>query len=305
MKRYKFILPILAMSLFFVACSEDELSNPTDLPDDVEIPQGLASEEVDSRIVDLYDQYGSYFLYDYTEKEILWNLVNPGTSTRYSIHPPKLTYIDDQLTLFQELFLNFYPEEFLRKTLPYKIYLAEKVEKMTWQNVEVYAEFYGNSIFLGYADERAASLSPASKYNRFREVNEGFINWQFSRGKFTIPEGFDALTDYSIVLPYPNGYYDYPEECHIEGVEKPDEVHLQAGFLNANSQHWGYSEKVSSDLTNYLYFMLYFPPGSEEWQRLLSYSKVKAKYDFIRDHWMKTYGYDPATLGNADFGLSF
>lgn len=303
MKRYNFIIFAWATSLFLTACSEKELGEPAKLPDDVEIPQGLASAGVDARIVDLYDQYGSYFLYDYTEKEALWNLVNPGTSTRYDISPPKLEYIDDQLNLFQELFLDFYPKEFLRKTLPYKIYLAEKVEKMTWQNVEVYTEFYGNSIFLGYADERAASLPPQSKYKGFREVNEGFINWQFSRGNFSIPEGFDALTDYSIVLSYPNDYYAYPEECHIEGVEKPDEVHLQAGFLNANSQYWGYSQKVSTDLTNYLYFMLYFASESEEWQRLLSYPKVKAKYDFIRNHWVKTYGYDPTTPGNADFGL--
>ena len=301
--RLKYLIAALAAAVALAACSEPELGGPTDLPDDVTIPQGLASPQTDAKIVSLYEQYGSYFLYDYTEKEVLWRLVNASSTYRYNILPPELDHIGDQLDLFGELFLGFYPDAFLKKHMPYKVFLAkEVVQDEGWRQTEFFALFFGNSILLGYADERAAGADPAMKYREFNLAHEGFTQWLFGNGRFAIPDGFAAMSDYTLVLGYPADYYEYPTECSYEWIEAPDDEHLEAGFLGANGEYWSDNQKITTDFQNYLNYMRYFAPDSPQWERYLSFPKVRAKYDFIRGHWLKTHGYDPAQLGNADFG---
>ena len=77
--------------------------------------------QADGRIVDLYEKYGSYFLYDFTLLDLNWNQVANLTSYKLALGDPGLC--GDMLDLLDEVWLQFYPEEFLKKNLPYRVFL--------------------------------------------------------------------------------------------------------------------------------------------------------------------------------------
>ena len=64
---------VFAGSLFFTACKKDvAIGPPIDIEADYTLPQGDAPKEANDKIQQLYDTYGSYFLYNFTQKDFEW-----------------------------------------------------------------------------------------------------------------------------------------------------------------------------------------------------------------------------------------
>ena len=122
-KRY--IIGIFIGSVLFCSCAKDSALGPdVSLERDYVLPQGK-SPQADGRIVDLYEKYGSYFLYDFTLLDLNWNQVANSTSYKLALGDP--AYAGDMLDLLDEVWLQFYPEEFLKKNLPYRIFMADTI----------------------------------------------------------------------------------------------------------------------------------------------------------------------------------
>src|SRR5687768_4930775 len=67
----KNILIICCMFLF--SCTKDaEIGAPVPVEVDYVLPQGNASAEANAKILQLYNNYGSYFLYVFTQKDFEW-----------------------------------------------------------------------------------------------------------------------------------------------------------------------------------------------------------------------------------------
>ena len=122
-KRY--IIGIFIGSVLFCSCAKDSALGPdVSLERDYVLPQGK-SPQADGRIVDLYEKYGSYFLYDFTLLDLNWNQVANSTSYKLALGDP--AYAGDMLDLLDEVWLQFYPEEFLKKNLPYRVFMADTI----------------------------------------------------------------------------------------------------------------------------------------------------------------------------------
>ena len=110
-KRY--VIGMFIGSVLFCSCAKDSALGPdVALERDYVLPQGK-SPQADGRIVDLYEKYGSYFLYDFTLLDLNWNQVANSTSYKLALGDP--AYAGDMLDLLDEVWLQFYPEEFLKK----------------------------------------------------------------------------------------------------------------------------------------------------------------------------------------------
>ena len=76
-KRY--VIGMFIGSVLFCSCAKDSALGPdVALERDYVLPQGK-SPQADGRIVDLYEKYGSYFLYEYSQKDFNWTQVAVST----------------------------------------------------------------------------------------------------------------------------------------------------------------------------------------------------------------------------------
>ena len=85
------------------------------------LPQGKSP--ADNRIVELYNQYGTYILYEYTERDFNWSQME-GSSSDYTYTKADPLYAGEMLDLLNEVWFSLYPVDFHRKYMPYKIFLA-------------------------------------------------------------------------------------------------------------------------------------------------------------------------------------
>lgn len=116
-----------------------------------------------SGLVDLYKKYGSYFLYDFTVADLNWNQVANSTLYKLALGEPK--YAIDMLDLLDEVWLKFYPEEFLKKNLPYRVFMADTVYSvLSWTNrPEICVKTGDNSLAFGYMNEDLKNKTAAGE----------------------------------------------------------------------------------------------------------------------------------------------
>ena len=97
MMKKRYIIGIFIGSVLFCSCAKDSALGPdVSLERDYVLPQGK-SPQADDRIVDLYEKYGSYFLYDFTLLDLNWNQVANSTSYKLALGDP--AYAGDMLVL--------------------------------------------------------------------------------------------------------------------------------------------------------------------------------------------------------------
>ena len=98
-KRYAIVM--LVWGIFLCSCSKDVALCPdVEFERDYVLPQG-GDAESDERIVELYEKYGSYFLYDFTVADLNWNQVANSTLYKLALGEPK--YAIDMLNLLDEV----------------------------------------------------------------------------------------------------------------------------------------------------------------------------------------------------------
>lgn len=309
MKTYNKCFIYLAAAVALASCgNEDELTEPTVLPLDYTLPQGGTDAATDARIVGLYEKYGTYFLYDYSHDDLTYTIVGSGGGgmlNQLDIEKPETNYVGKQLDLLEKVFFHFYPEDFLKKNLPYKVFLAKSVKwELPWApgTFTEWPTTYGdNSLICAWCDARLESLTTTDLYNYFNFINRDYLSWMLGQGKLSFPEAFYEVSDYSEdVYASMYEYYSYPDECFEEWVMKPEQQMLEKGFLQDNYSY-NISSARSTDISNYLTFMRYFAPDSPQWQYFLQFPLVKMKYDLLRQYMKENYGWDPATMGTAKF----
>lgn len=95
--------------LWCIGCSEnDGVGKIAPLIPEYELPQGKSP--ADDRIVEYYNQYGSYILYDYTKLDFQYDLFSSSGSYTYALPDPQ--YVGDMLDLLEDIWFDFYPVAF-------------------------------------------------------------------------------------------------------------------------------------------------------------------------------------------------
>lgn len=291
MKR---ILSILLLLVGITSCSDDNTINRVVEPaTEVTIPQG-GDAKADAMVEKLFERYDTYFLYDFTEKDLDWRLVSGGMfDTQYRHTPIRPSDVPNLLTALQEAWLDFYPEDFCRRHLPRFVYLAEKLEsgELSYSYSEGAFVTRWKSISSRYLEHQMAvanvggawSDMPAEERQAFKNsLQSTMLTYCVSTHAIQIPESFYAVSTYG-------------------GSSLSVSRARDAGFIPnpLTGQDWATTSTSLSredDLDAYLCAIACHTPA--QWRTLYSgKSKIKQKYDILVAT-LTDYGIDVAAIGN-------
>ncbi len=276
---------------FFISCtdSDDIKGDIESLTPDYNLPQGKSP--ADSRIVEFYQQSGSYILYEYTELDIKYGFKSSGFS--YTLADPQ--YAGNMLDLLDDIWFDFCPQNFLKEYAPLKIFLADTLGVFEYDEfVRDFAYVETNCIAVSYCSDTLLSLPPKTKLEFKNNLQKQlWLNWI---NVLDMPEEFFEVSSYS---------------TKANTTDKTsNEYARKRGFIMDYSQsrprEWSNrvdnnTKKLDShtDLKSFLIGMVI--RTSDQWTSDLAYPLVKEKYDIIHNWFLEKYHIDLQKIGDASY----
>ena len=280
--------------LFLSGCAKDTQIGNIQVPGaDYVLPQG-GDAMADQRILKLYETYGSYFLYEFSEKDFNWTQISNSLGDDvFRFDPIEPGKVKNLLDLLQLTWFDFYDQEFLAHAMPIRIFLTETVQLQVrkfdwgiWDYIlswkDVYARYLDNQIAISNVNKSVADMSAEEKRVYKSNLQSVFLESLVASATIVAPDEFIAISDYS------------------NNVDDTEEA-LNAGFvLNPTMDYeWSIDGNMteSNDLNAYLASLVF--RTAKEWEDDLQYPLVKQKYDILVS-WLKTeYGIDIVKIGNT------
>ncbi len=317
MRLKKIYIPLLLSGMFlFNSCVKEEGElTPSGIESGYSVPQG--TNDFDDEIVDFYNNYGSYLLYDFTEKDAYWTPSSwqNGVETTdeetgsagFVVEMPDVDYVGEQLELLNEVWFQYYSEEFLKEFLPIKILLCSEVGYVNYSWDEnfnliyvaspIIAYYNYDNISVGYASEAIESLTESDKSNIALDVNHVFAESIIGQDKIDPTDEFSNSANYSSASSaYTN------TELWALGVLQP--------YYSASAENdWGqfltmmmcYSEEY---LNREVSYVSEYDWEETSWEGIFSSLKdtkglLKERYDFVRQYYIDNYNIDLQEVGNS------
>ena len=300
MKSLQYILPALLLSSsLMTGCKKEAKLTPSEKPEGVynshTLPQG--NHPYDADIQQLYDKYGTMFLYKYVYNDLYFNIsflnggtydtaTNKTTIGGYFDVPADQAYIGAQLDTLKAIWLNYYPDSLLKKGLPQKVFLVDSfyfAYPGPGRPLDNWPEFYeaymgGDYILATFGGARIQSISPDEKYTLKGELNTFFLTFAHANGAVKRRPDFTALTDYSAITYlnyYSLGIIDY----YNSTPEKDWDAYMKAIVSNS------YATLTS--------------PGNILDPSVDTTGLIRKKYDIVIAYFMSAFGVDLQAIGNA------
>ncbi|MBE9599577.1 putative zinc-binding metallopeptidase [Pedobacter sp. MC2016-24] len=313
MKAYIFISTVIFLALGFSSCKKsDSILTASGIDDTYQLPQGNAA--YDQTIVGYYQKYGSYVLYQFSEKDAYWTptgIKKPvagtgGTwSTGAEVSPSNKDYITSQLELLDKSLFSLYPTAFLKKFLPVKFLLCSQVDSIYTNYVftpvytatkgvkKIPAYYSYDNIAVNYGDATIASMTAADKVAFLARLNLVFFQSINERGLIKPTAEFTNSADYTVsnttqAIAYGKGiislYYSSNVTAdwtaYILAMVTWSEADLNRAVTNTNTSAVGILNPMKD--TNGL---------------------IKKRYNMVRNYFINTYQVDLQKIGNASRGL--
>ena len=286
MKKTILFLALLSGVCLSSCTSDNEIGDIPALEPDYTLPQG--NSPADQRIVDFYNTYGSYVLYDYTDADFRWSQME-GSTADYSFTKADPRYAGEMLDLLEQAWVDLYPTEFHKKYMPYRIFLADGL-------------FYGSSqtpvkVWVDKGKVAVADCS-AALTQMTAEEKAAFKNelqqslWKQWAKNLEFPKAFFAVSNYSTNCQASADSPNYPRTRGFV-ANNGKEWAIYSGF------EWWQKGKLDqeTDLQTYLGSMV--SRTSEEWAADMEYPLVKQKYDILRNYILEILGVDLKAVGDA------
>lgn len=295
--------------IFLCSCAKDkEIGEIEPLTGDYVLPQGKSP--ADDRIVELHEKYGSYFLYEFSQRDFNWKFIdislgeNPDPIyTAYSYTAADPAYAGDMLDLLDEIWFRFYPgKEFLKKTIPYRVLMVSTLKKIDLDMEETYDIFFrvdDNQIVFSYCSSVLREMSGERKRELKSELQMSlFANWLETK-TINIPKEFYEVSDYFENADEDPESENYARHRGFIASWDSDDIWYEwsTSMFNVDSGETYITYDYNSDLYSYINKMILCT--SEEWEEDLNYPLVKQKYDILRNHFKKQYGFDLQAIGDA------
>lgn len=271
---------LLLLCWILSSCHKEKITTGT-VPDFYTLPQG--NQPYDDSIVAFHKQYGSYILYKFTPKDFGYDYTRYLRATAVQGNP---AYVANTLQFFKSQCLNFYPESFLKKTMPFRILLAASIDTM-WTNRTTYGRSVPGVIAsstmmaIGWTDSTLQQQLPA----RLKEIR-GYLHRAYAlqnmrSGSLKIPADFlKNIPDSYFTLGWNMGAEGLVETFNdIDPIDKSEATDF-AGFVGMITSH----TKAELDAT--------FLSSSYDSKGLV-FAKYTAVINFYRD-----LGVDLQAIGN-------
>nr|WP_320023112.1 putative zinc-binding metallopeptidase [uncultured Draconibacterium sp.] len=298
------------------SCSdtEDSAIEPSGIETGYIVPQG--NNDFDSDIVKFYEDYGSYLLYQFTDKDAYWTpskWTNGEPSSDESdgklgfiYMVPDENYIKPQLDLLNRTWFNHYSPEFLDEFLPVKILLCSQVQYCnfdfsSWpaqiKGADVAAYYNYDNICVSYAKEEVLNLTTEQEAAFEKGINRVFVDCMYGQDKLNPTDIFGESANYSlasskskntelwgigILQPY---YSASPEKDWKQFVTMMicySEAYLNAEVTKVNE--WDTKETSWEGI---------FSPLKD------SSGLLKKRYDMVRQFYIDNYNIDLQQIGNT------
>ena len=298
MKMAIYIMLALFLSGMASCGSEDsinpipELGNPP-----FDLPRGEEGS-LEELIYSVYEKYGSFVLYDFDQTEFYttWN-----GRTVYWYAPVKSGNKDhaaQMVTFMLEKVFAGYPEAFIAKFLPKKIYLVDSIcNTSSYNKSNLVNTLVTNNH--GLAVSNVGVKMEAFTDSDWDAMNTGIVTAIMSNiyNTMTVPDEFFALVTYQFI-------YQFDEEEDADPEGEFDAYHYVLytnGFVGADAfLDYGYfmPHKDGKDLGDYLSFLM-STPKSEMDRIFARFDIVKQRAFLIADFMVKEMEMDPIALQNS------
>ncbi|HEY8954272.1 hypothetical protein [Chitinophaga sp.] len=290
--RHFLVRTITGSCLLFIvwglfSCSKEKTLSPNDPPVFYSLPQG--NHPYDDSIVAFNKKYGSYILYKFTQQDFAYDLTSYLPTMAANANE---AYVQQTLTFFRTQCLDFYPETFLKKTLPLRIILAAYLDTIanrnnkppdTSRSISGFTASH-NMMAIGWADSTLQQRTPEQLRQTKGYMNRCYFQQALLSGALEIPDIFIKLGPVG-GYPLVNGYQ--PQKGMIEAPSSEDNGRLASAtwdflcYINAITSH----TKAELDAT------ILHPSVDVN-------GKIQEKYDALVSYYKTQYGVDLQAIGN-------
>ncbi len=321
MKTFNIIYGITAAFVCLTAafsmssCSKDvPIGDPVTINAGYDLPQTGASDEDNARIMDIYEKWSSYVLYDVDSTDVYWKQIagtasSGGVVYRFVEGDPQ--YVGDMLDYLDDIWWHYFSDEFLQSGgIPFRVYLVEEYYYYRdWGSSGVspnyYMDYYmvdDNTIIISGMSQVASYDEDTKRTKKRALVSELFQSW-ISRGLLGTPEEFYTISDYTnepdveIVYDSETMTSAFPpediEELRTRGfIPKYANPYSPYNELLTYSGQWtsGYFDPSSNDFDYYISQI--FNATDETVAEFLKYDAVATKWNIILDYYKDNYDID-------------
>lgn len=321
MKTFNIIYGITAAFVCLTAafsmssCSKDvPIGDPVTINAGYDLPQTGASDEDNARIMNIYEKWSSYVLYDVDSTDVYWKQIAGTVSSGVEVYrfvegDPQ--YVGDMLDYLDDIWWHYFSDEFLQSGgIPFRVYLVEEYYYYKdWGSSGVspnyYMDYYmvdDNAIIISGMSQVASYDEDTKRTKKRALVSKLFQSW-ISRGLLGTPEEFYTISDYTnepdveIVYDSETMTSAFPpediEELRTRGfIPKYANPYSPYNELLTYSGQWtsGYFDPSSNDFDYYISQI--FNATDETVAEFLKYDAVATKWNIILDYYKDNYDID-------------
>jgi hypothetical protein len=307
-KIYRLLYMMLTVALF--SCTKKEAAlTPSKENQGYTVPQG--SNDYDATIVNFYNKFGTYLLYDFTDKDTYWtpngwknatlSATTPGLwSNGYEVTKADPLFVKKQLTLLDSTWFRFYSDKFLDEFLPVKIMLCSKVDSVypifnftttpiTYnKGVKPVAAWYNyDNICVNNASLSIDTMKAADKKTYLAKVNLIFIQSMIGRKLVKANTSFAGIANYTTTLNttalrYAQGIIvhvsataDLDWGAYMQAMVSTSEANLNVNTPNTDATFKGILH-ATKDVNG----------------------KIRSRYNIVRNYYITHYNVDLQAIGN-------
>lgn len=285
----------------FSSCYHEDALNVPDQTDKYGVLEDTPTDPTRHFIYQFYQQYGTVIITNPTEADYKFNFTSDN-GIKITSPEQNEEVINAGIDFLKKTLLNLYPDDFLKKNLPFSIILAKQVQMDAWGETTI-LNSYASGNFIAISNiTPALKTMPQTEFIKIRaDINANFWAKYMSevRGVFTIPDTFYEVSE-AIDPDIYNGYF-------YLGFQSPEETDFyQYGLISYNTDssfvdddpdfplYSLYAPTKEMDLLQWMNFV--FEKPQEELQIIFDdYPIMKKKYDIIKEA-MLTNGFDLSQL---------
>jgi hypothetical protein len=294
-----------------VSCKKDvAIGPPVEIKPDYVLPQGNASSADNDRIQKLYNDYGSYFLYVFTQKDFEWTQsTSTGNSKIDTAVLGNPQYVGDMLDFLDDVWLKFLPEDFKKKGgIPYRVFMADSIRQYRFGYPPGMEHLYfdykvtGKALAFAGMNIGLRSMTPEQKLAKKNVLTGAIWNYYLGNNVLDIPQAFYNVSNYTAAVPATPVNAANPANL---------EAYRQKGFLPSSyntvtgapfewlSGSWSWPSAKSYDLSSFIFHVT--QRTDAQMAPYLSYPLIKQKFDILVNHFQSKYGIDVRAIANATY----
>lgn len=310
--KYIFFLAF-AGSLFLAACKKDAaIGPPVEIKPDYVLPQGNAPKEANDKIQQLYDTYGSYFLYNFTQKDFEW--IQSAGSSASKIDTAVLgnpAYAGDMLALLEDVWLKFLPEDFKKKGgIPYRVFMADSIRQYRFGfppgREYLYFDYkvVGKAVTFAGMNVSLRTLTPEQKVAKKNLIFGVMWSYYQSAKIIDIPAAFYNVSNYT--APKPAIPVNAANPANLEAYRQMGFLPSSYNTVTNSPFEWlsfsdfSWTSNKSNDISS---FLMHITQRTDAQMApfLDNYPLIKQKFDILVKYYKDKYGIDVRAIANATY----